>query len=375
MFLQQKEDLIGLIQGDSLEARPRLEKLIFQMTVDAMGAFQRGELGRFDALVGDQACQIRGLQVALMARNPDLHEEIQVLKPLFIAALGAPSSPPITVSQDLFSLIRLYILAEAQEIREVEIDARFYFRAMTSLRRLPERSRFLKRQFWSTLGRLKEATTLDSVNFVQQQASKLESAKELQGKVGTVSKIQGRWPKGGELETAVRWELPCFFQSQVMFRRAIEERVPVLLKIRSWSRSVLDPASYKCRALFVGRDGDFVPVDAVPQDQACYVLEGHSCSERLDLSHMSRLLEAAGGLMGFLEKVTAQHKQFSDGSCGGLSSEDSSKIRRLAEEAEVLGFTRSNNRLCCLEHIYCDSLSRQGALAFSLTGFAKGTIV
>lgn len=69
----------------------KLRIVLIQRTLEALKAFEEKKLSQFDAIVGDQACQIRALKVCFLSREKDLQGEIEKAKRLCNEQLNAIS--------------------------------------------------------------------------------------------------------------------------------------------------------------------------------------------------------------------------------------------------------------------------------------------
>lgn len=282
-------------------------------------------------------------------RSQQCDEEVSSLTQRMRNCLSSHPVEMPDIPDELLSLLRLYSLTKSKERRLKQAGDELLFRELTNVSRLPGSGRFLKRYFTRSLLQMKELVTRESAAFLQEQAQCLQPPLVL-SPLREVS-VEGPYPG------IIRYqhEFPCLFQFHVIFRRALEAGIGVLLKIRSSEDSPLDPNSYLLRQEFRAIDGEYTMVEEKSTSQVCIAVEARARQPRQCLNRdlLRRTLQRGGGLLGVLWMGAAQHTQFSDGKDDGLSDVQKNEIQVLASKAQQLGFSRCNPSLCCLEHIYC----------------------
>ncbi len=171
-------------------------------------------------------------------------------------------------------------------------------------------------------------------------------------------------------------ELPCYHYTRLIFQRALEERVPIILKVRNVKEDPFDPSGFTSYTLFrVDHLTGSYAVSKYSQedlDLPAIVMECRSQAAKDALSKASfieELVGKTGGIVPLIELLTAQHVQYTDqkhmGSFeeyfSGIDMPQSEKERviKMGHLASALGIAPSNPTLCCPEHIYCNTLARE----------------
>jgi len=210
----------------------------------------------------------------------------------------------------------------------------------------------------------KNALAMSSIVFVQQQARllKTEDAELLQKMVGNLRVV----PK------KEREELPFFHMTRIIFERALEMDIPVLLRIRNITAHPLQDESYICRMLFRPNSEKFAHViDEVGEEEPfeAIVINAFSKakpSQLVDLEFQSTMISKADGLLGLIDMNAVQHSQYTDqepdsekvfDQIPGLETSEKARLMQLKEKGIKEGFSNENPALCCIDHIFCDRIT------------------
>lgn len=173
------------------------------------------------------------------------------------------------------------------------------------------------------------------------------------------------------IEKRKREELPFYYLTEVIFRRACELNVPVLLMVRNIDDSPLNEEAYVCRQLFMPHQGKYEACNPISNGEApqhAIYIKAFSRARREQLQDrvfQNEMISQAEGLEKLIAMNAVQHTQYTDQTpqilrpfdripC--ISPQEILRLTRLNEEALAKGFSNPNPSLCCIDHIYCGRL-------------------
>ena len=215
-----------------------------------------------------------------------------------------------------------------------------------------------------TVEKAKEAICQDSIDFVQKQV-------ELVG----CARLRKYVVNPRVVESKGRRELPFFHMTQVIFQRAKAEKIPILLKARNISSHPLEKESYECSALLKSDGSTYKvsPVLSEDMQSRVIVIEGFS-EKAIDAlktpEYVDNILLKSGGILRLIDLNTAQHGQYTDQmengkgvfqAIPGIEPDEEGTLISLFEEAVLKGFSLSNPKEFCVDHVFCDLLANQRA--------------
>ncbi|MFQ5729270.1 MAG: hypothetical protein ACE5GN_02800 [Waddliaceae bacterium] len=465
-FYKEELSLLESLLPEELDvASPREHlnaiQILFQRTRDAVEAFNKKSFSAFDAIVGDQACQIRALQVCLLAAE-DLSSEMAVIqekclskleiitklksefssrekktlfkinkireekitplsgenreiakeralalegikrpdpryKPInekFAQKFAAVAQKKVSFEKEIQGLEKSCALKQHRSIREADLD--FI---------LSEKGLFLVNAFLLTLTKeakvekdnsnrgyefheytnpkmlgiagisfptqimnkvvdiAKKALVKQSVLFIQYQASLLKSS--------DAPLLQKMVSQPRFIAKKNHQELPFFYMTRVIFQRAMEEGVPIFLRVRNVAAHPLEPESFQSQLLFKVDEasGKYKAIPSDPSSTAI-IIEAYSSMGQDELSNplfQKKLLSNAGELLRFIDYNTSQHSQFTDQKITSaemfdildIENEKKERLVQMMLAAIKKGFSLSNPALCCIDHICCDQVGNQ----------------
>ncbi|MFW9875568.1 MAG: hypothetical protein ACFFG0_20895 [Candidatus Thorarchaeota archaeon] len=421
-------------------------KIIIQNALKAISSFEEGFFERFDASVGDQACQIRALQFCLLHPILDssrelfvpklpiierLRESITQLDPEiaklkeeldpFLSrkreigleksrALGSINSfretdseryfrerklinksfsrrfkkvddemletrisierlqekhisenfldiqeiMRVSIPEDVLFLLDNYLV---KKVRKVILKKRFgicdYKEVVDMTQLLPRGKHGLRSLMRKVIDMAKKRIRRSSIFFVQTQAQFLTDPR-----LSLLVSLPRRIESKGHLE------LPFFYLTRVIFQRAAQKNISILLKVRNKNDNPLVEESFVCRHLFGSSD------EILDLSSRCIVIESFSSRSSFELrseGFIEDLLTFAGGsFLHMIDLSAAQHNQFTDmrtslgfDEISGILAEEKHELLLLARDARVKGFSLANSSTCCIEHVFCDLISHQ----------------
>ena len=167
-------------------------QLLLNAALEAARQFQQDNLERFDSLVGENACEIRAVRLALIAtqklvdgcsmqqRIADALEALQQLSPKKIDSLmlnkislqEVLSNEKLTVSltpEEVF-LIQSFLLTESKEDFENDLALTLLFKQAAVPKKLKQYGDISSTFSYELVKKLRKDSSLDSVNFIRTAA-------------------------------------------------------------------------------------------------------------------------------------------------------------------------------------------------------------
>lgn len=215
----------------------------------------------------------------------------------------------------------------------------------------------------------RELTKL-SVDFIQMEAAKCACSDSflLQKMVSKVKLV--KHPLHGD-----HHEIPCFHATRVIFQRALESHIPIILKVRNVKGDPYVLKDFSNISLHtVDATGSFYAPskwDSIASKTPAIVMECRTERPKDEVakgSFIPEVLEKTGGIIPLIEHLVAQHVQYTDQrkSAGSFTSFfddiempdiEREKIIAMGIRAIEMGITPIASTLCCPEHIYCGRIS------------------
>lgn len=322
-------------------------KLLIANSIEALTCFKDKQFSRFDAHTTDQACQIRALQVALFANQGlPVSSCIQQLQSRLSLSEKNPDKliPQLDVKVDpnIVILVKLYLLTKTKTILNADPGTAHDYQVVTDYKKLVVDG-VKEEAIKKIVDPCKKEIALNSVRFVNQQAMLL-----------------GKPPLCTRKFFHGKQEQLCFSQlTSLIFRRVIQEEIPILLKVRN-SKVFFH---FTFQVLFSSSAKPPIPEEPV------IVIE---CRSKLtdDELHNPGFLQKIEklGILEIIERNAAQHTQFTDQERNGgdelfdvipnISPDEKERLVRLKTLALQEGLSDQNDSLCCIEHIFCDSIPK-----------------
>ncbi|NGX47646.1 MAG: hypothetical protein K1000chlam3_01025 [Chlamydiae bacterium] len=351
-----------LFNGDANRGLEQYACLL-RIAQGALTAFKEGNFEEFDALVGENACQIRAVKVAMIASKnlvdpkPLLasiqkrHEELPTSAEKGKSLEALLKDKDIQLSSEAAFLLEAYILTVAKSIDE----------SPSQLRRMEKGS---PNQLVTKLGApsINFATNLTkkvriflsqaSVKFVQEQADSLGD-KQLQRMASQdfEFKFKGCWPS-----------LPMFWTYKTLLFAARQEGIPLIFRVRFQATDdgfrqirqtylFLKPGekSYElCDPSQEDRKKAMIFIDGVAQAKLSDLPTNQQWKENLSSRNLEAIFAGA-----------AAHRQYpdvkEDSRIKALQDEEFLKSQQLAQQA---GFSEENPSMFFIQHVYPISLGK-----------------
>lgn len=383
-------------------------QLIFMRTSEALNAFTLREFTKFDAVVGDQACQIRALKINLMAlerlkcpmneiadKLVDLDQCRQDLEKLNEAE-KIEQEKLINESKEINKKKEEEVQSDKTKEQEIVEKYKTIFKEMKIRKnlcsakynnlRLTEAKKleinvcsdviFLVQAYLLTISTkndvrknqlFPEKLAIKGINFPSNivndvflaRTKKLLACQSVQF-VQEQAKIL-RVPYEPLLTTrrillegrSERNELPFFYMTRVIFESAFKNKVPVLLKIRNKNPGI----KFVFEKLYPDNSRKDVPG---------IVIEAYNNvdSQKFLSPEFARdLFKVGENIMNIIELNVAQHPQYTDEKgfeeIPQIATEEKERMNQKKAIAIQNGFSSKNSTWCCIDHIFSDLISRQ----------------
>jgi hypothetical protein len=154
----------------------------------------------------------------------------------------------------------------------------------------------------------------------------------------------------------------------VIFERALEERLYVLVKVRNKASNPLEQSSFLAKRLFVGNPEthSFERVDATGIDRTVdlLVIEAISDNKLEDARFLDTLVDKGGGLMGVIDLNAVQHTQYSDQNNGpkfdeipDIPPEERKALCLKVQEAVEKGFAKGYSQALLIDHVFAENIN------------------
>lgn len=334
----------------------------------AMEALKKGNLKEFDSLVGENACQIRAIKLALIASRSSFDHD-SILQTLAEAKKRTESllhrtafSNDISLKDflqeegldvemhynELF-LVESFILSKVKILRPATEELPLAFHEVTDTKKIREFGD-VGRVFTNDLVRsLRERVSRNSVSFVQALASELPSV--------NMEMLSGQFSinyRGLEC-------IPGYWASQILMRQAVKRRIPIVLLADQKAQDRNYEVVQKMVLFFEPTEQGYkeTSLSALDPDQPAMVIVGTTCRESHALpdleSWKAELLEYSP--IDLILATAAIHRQYPDPSKECLVShiQDENYQYHKAKACEWGCSARNPSRIF-LSHVFCDKI-------------------
>lgn len=390
------------IKGAQLTAAVDKYKIIVDIALKAIQQFLAGHLTEFDALVGENACQIRASMFANLANlilsQPKVKLEVETHMNALaevnrkLAALVMPEARAKMSLKDLLdqnhllpllptmlqSVTLAYILTatKVSGVTTFRLQGLKIIKDRGSDRTVPaqlplrlygkeEVERMGPNLILSALSkaldncaRIKLAAS--SIAYVKAEAEWLAEAEDKE----LLAMVTGTNIKTDQCGRAC---IPCFAGLNVLMRSALVKRVPLLLKVTRIDVSTAKTVDSQALTILYRSSADGRSFQAVEdaeqslkEQQAVIVIEGFSV-----MDHASTSVEAfyktfrAKNVIEIVLGNAARHAQYPGTLKNEIPPIGDGRLNRYKEMAEQEGLGEAIPSLFDIDHIYCDMIQRQ----------------
>ncbi len=349
-------------------------QFILKAAALAIANLQQGNLEKFDSLVGENACQVRAIKIALIASKDMDHYEVlnqkiaaalevveSLLAPKIINSLMLEDRSfgemldlyqiDIVLSSEEIFVIMAFILSEMKEAKDASDGV--FFSITQSEKSVPNKWHIENTQVSSSFkkllaNRLRRILSEASVNFVKKAAYSLQNIELL--KIVTDHAIEHN-----------TWSCtPMFWACKTLFGYAEENRLPLILhakflnKVENRFHVVNEEFLYFKPCEMTKRYVEFTPNAEMYNMPAC-VIEGVVCELRNQplQEWKERLLQHS--VMDVILAGAADHRQYPNPDQSvNVVDEDYEHYKKLAEKS---GFSLNNPTTFFIQHVYSSKIA------------------
>lgn len=354
-------------------------QLLVNCAKDALTALQKGDLSQFDPLVGENACQIRAIELAFIFSNTalDFTESLNelcsigrhldqlinyhCLIPKSIISLANLIDEegltfPLTNYEAL--CIQFHLLTVAKE--SIRKEALFLFSPTNSNRSAIEKiktfgcvsNRFAEQLIHATRKRISE----DSVLFVRSLADTLLDSDPDKTMLSErfIYKHKG----------AINYELaclPCYWTMRILMRAAFKQDIPLIIKaVQKAKDRDYETVNEAIFCFLPSPDGyKRVSLDSLDSDSASFIMYGATCADFDELPSRSNWEKAILEInpIDLILAATAAHPQYpGNGERELLSDVHDAEYERYKQKAVEWGCSLKNPSRLLPIHFYCDRM-------------------
>jgi hypothetical protein len=357
--------------------------LLLIVAEEAMVALKKGEFARFDPLVGENACQIRAVKIALIARNwtvdaDTLLDEIQKAKKHiehFLAETPNFSNIEMSlmhflerenidveINDDAKFLIKSFILTKTKVVHPFfKIDMPLVENASTDSKKIKEILKVGSSFSGELVKGLRKRLSAHSVDFIQEIAEGL-NAEETSSKMLT------------DQYTVVHNGLKClpyYWATRVLMNHALSNEIPIVMLAQQMAKDQDYKVVNNTQIYFLPTPEGYKQVlrSEMDPNSPAIVLIGSTCRNFSELPSLEEwvdeLLEKSP--IDLVLAYAAAHRQYPDESKDAfcLQSPDTN-FQYHRKMALQLGCSLENPSRFFLTHAFCDQLQNIDQAAPSL---------
>ncbi len=335
-------------------------RLLIKAAKLALNAFQCGDLEKFDALLRENACQIRAVKVAMLypkcleSIQPKLEKAEQKIEALFesmdslmkkgisLKSLLEEEDFDVSLTSSELFLIESYLLCVAKDVLPAKPSAPLQRNEETNEKKLNEIEKTVSGGFVKNLvEKARLLSSAASVDFVREQAQFLED-----------SKLQ----KMCSEEFTVKFKkMPCvpmFWTYKTLLTSAQKKGVPLLItakvKENDWESVFFKP----------GSSGQYEESVLSSEDlsKPAIVVEGAICADPLPSKEQWKAAIAAQNI-GVILAGAADHRQYPDSKEDRiveiLNDQEFEEYKKMAKSK---GYALENPSLFFIQHVYASTV-------------------
>lgn len=347
---------------------------VLKIAKEAIDHLTQGRYHEFDPLGSDCGCQIRALKIAKIARRPDLKllcvATRQAIKVQMLHITNIMNGEPkivkrhsfqscvdefgidVQVPDDLLFVIEAHLLSRTKHVDStVHEKCTACGEVVPTSREVTDCTMLASRKYPTTESQLEQLVKHIKVDIAARSCAFIQ--KEAGGNPAFLGKnvrvIQGRQ------------ELPCAYSLSFAIKRAIEEKIPILLRVQRALHTVEDRVPVY--------DVNIVTQPHTPINSPVMVIEGRRLvlpqAPESTSAYCTRLMSFSIELL--TEMNAAQHDQYTDEKFKGLdaiaslaeSENEKRRLYALREKAEGTGCSLSNQSLLLMSHVFVSTIARE----------------
>lgn len=329
----------------------------------AIAAFREGDLEQFDALVGENACQIRAVKIAMLYSSTmeGLEstlaaikiaklkvEELSKLmsKGISLSQLLTEKDLEVCVTQDELFLLESFLLTFVKTVKSAKPSAPLCMNEATNPKKLIQLELQVSGSFTEKLVRkVRQRLSAASVVFVQEQAKLIPDTKLVEMTSGDFTVNYNSWPC-----------IPMFWTYKTLLATAQNQNIPIIIYGKS---NKTDSASDE-GVVFFKQDPNqtkvsyraTVPV-AEDLEKAAIVVQGVVCGRFLPSDNQWKATIADDKLDVILAGA-ADHRQYPDANEDRrVKALGDVEFKAYKEMAKSNGYALKNPSTFFIQHVYC----------------------
>ena len=319
----------------------------------AFTALDQGDLEQFDALVGENACQIRAVKVALIASRDlcrgmgrqvtAVHIKLEggpfkIKQGISLAELLKTQELDIELSREAQFIVQSFLLKMAKNLKAADAEAPLFRKEAGDPGKLLQLGTITKSFAEKLCRNVRVQLATLSVQFIQESARALQDADLINMSSEVfVFKYKDCWPT-----------LPMFWTYKTLTLTCLREKIPIVL-IAKFAASDAEVISEDA-LLVAGFEVDLT-------QPACFVQGVVSAKKKELLSAKAwRNIVARRGIEVILAGAAA-HRQYPDAAerLATVKNEDYEKYKQLAIEE---GYSLNNPSTFFIQHVYAAQLGK-----------------
>ncbi len=335
--------------------------------LEASKALEVVDLEKFDALVGENACQIRAIWISLITSKAliniecfkaRIHRSIKHLEFVLeskkmqewmrsgidLEEVLKEEKMDVSLSEEELFGVQSFILTEMKEVKREEDKMSSLFRmestAIKKYKKFGEVSTSFARHL---ANKLKEDVSKSSVTFVRNRALTLEDAS-----------LINMTSEDFTIEHHSLSCIPLFSSSKTILKTALAEKIPLILHIKFLKEEeegyIVTEEEYVCyKSNHNGSSFQYEETtEELNNDTPAFVIQGVVNMNALSREEWKRNMNNRSIEEVFLA-CAADHKQYPDASVDRLKDPEYQEFKKIAKEE---GFSSENSRTFFIQHVY-----------------------
>jgi len=272
------------------------------------------------------------------------------------------------ISESVIAIVRAYLITKCKKEEKSSLqDGSIHYKDSTYPPNLKiEGIAFPGNLFERIVPVVKRMLIKQTYQFMQSQASLLSQERDILYSIAA---------KPLFIEKKKQHELPCFYAYRIVFLRAMEEQVPIILKVRNRMDDPTVSSSFICKLMLKPdlEKRDFYISGIDPEDitKPAIVIEAVSNQENSMLkssAYPELMMKEGGSFMTYSDWFFASHGQYTDqeetsedmyAAIPDIEKSEIEKLVMMKRQAEIKGFAKQNRTICGFEHIYTDLVGNQ----------------
>lgn len=340
--------------------------LLLTACEQVLEALKRGDFKSFDPLVGENACQIRAVKLAVI-----FSDTFEICDRLVQSLTQAKTTVQTYLSTDNRKIPADLSLQDVLKNIEITLDYRFAFLLKSFLLtkvkivRDPKEDKPLVKNDYTDTKKVKEILKVGSAfahNLIMHLRGKLsERSVKFVQKIAQEEMLSQSYifdHRGLQC-------LPCFWATKALLKHALTNNVPIVLLAEQKAADQEHRVVNRTAITYMATKEGYLAVDptTLDQERPALYLYGSSCSNFSDLLEVNvweqKLRDHCP--MEMILAYAASHRQYPDSSQDAIFEEKAdpsySHYKRIAQE---WGCSLENPALFFLAHAYCDKIANIG---------------